>query len=210
VDAVTAWSVKRQWQPPSAPNGLFASERIRGRGSKPQTPRWRAWLPRSDHLSRSTLEKKSASFLWSIDGVACRRDPAAMPLVYHIDVAQQLVTITGEYADAAEWQRVLGEVLRDPRLEPGFAFLRDLREATTPVNAGIVVGVMDVIRRFWPQLQPSRLAVLAPREVDPAAMVAHAIADAENIPLRMFRNVEDALAWLREGTPRRSSPPARV
>jgi hypothetical protein len=44
-----------------------------------------------------------------------------------------------------------------------FAFLRDRRDATTPVDAATVIGIMDVVRRFWPLLQPRRAAVLTPR-----------------------------------------------
>ena len=53
-----------------------------------------------------------------------------MPLAYSIDAVQGLVVITGEYADAAEWERLLAGILADPHLGGGFGFLRDLREAT--------------------------------------------------------------------------------
>ncbi len=123
-----------------------------------------------------------------------------MPLQYRIDAAQQLVTITGEYAQPEEWKELLARVLNDPRRRPGFAFLRDLRDATTPVDAATVVGIIDVVRRYWPQLQPSRAAIVTPRDVDPAALVAHALADAQHIPLQAFTSYEEALTWLHEGT----------
>jgi hypothetical protein len=85
-----------------------------------------------------------------------------MPLTYTIDRTQRLITITGEYADAAEWNSLLARLLNDPQREPVFALLRDLRGATRPVSAAAVVAVMDVIQRFWPQLQPTRMAVLTP------------------------------------------------
>ena len=119
-----------------------------------------------------------------------------MALAYSIDRARRLITITGEYADAAEWARLLGAVLDDPRREPGFAFLRDLRGATRPVDAATVIGIMEAVRRFWPLLQPSKAAVLTPREFDAAAMTAHALADASNLPLRMFTSYEAAIEWL--------------
>ena len=121
-----------------------------------------------------------------------------MPLSYTIDPTQRLITITGEYADAEEWKVLLARVLNDPLRKPGFAFLRDLRGATTPVNASTVVALMDVVRRFWPLLQPTRAAVLTPREFDSAAMAAHAIADAEGLPLKVFSSYEDAVTWLAE------------
>lgn len=122
-----------------------------------------------------------------------------MPLTYTIDTTQRLITIVGEYADAAEWKRLLARVLEDPRFGPGFGFLRDLRGATTPVSAETVVGIMDVVRRFWPFLRPTRAAVLTPREVDTAALTAHAIADATNMPLRVFNTYDDAIGWLLGG-----------
>ncbi len=123
-----------------------------------------------------------------------------MPLTYVIDPDARLITITGEYAGAAEWHALLARILEDPEREPGFAFLRDLRAATTPVDAAAVVGLMDAVRRFWPLLQPSRAAVLTPREFDPAALAAHALADTHGLPLRMFREYDSAIAWLREST----------
>lgn len=122
-----------------------------------------------------------------------------MPLSYAIDTMQQIIVIRGEYADADEWKTLLARVLNDPRRQPGFGFLRDLRGATTPVSVDTVVDIMDVVRRFWPLLQPTRAAVLTPREVDPAALAAHAIADANNIPLRVFNAYDDALDWLCRG-----------
>ena len=68
---------------------------------------------------------------------------------------------------------------------------------TTPVTAATVVGVMDVVRQLWPLLQPAGIAVLTPLEVDPAALTAHAIADAEDMPLKVFRSYDDAVEWLR-------------
>ena len=119
-----------------------------------------------------------------------------MSLSYDIDADRRLITITGEYADAAEWNRLLTAVLDDPALQPGFAFLRDLRGATHPVEPATVVGIIDVVRRFWPKLQATRAAILTPRDVDPAALVAHALADAQHLPLQVFRTYEEAIAWL--------------
>ena len=122
-----------------------------------------------------------------------------MPLTYSIDAGEKLITISGEYADAAEWRTVLSRILQDPRRRPGFAFLRDLREATTPVDASTVIEIVAVVRRFWPELQPSRAAVLTPLAFDPAALVAHALADAQRMPLQTFTSYDAAREWLREG-----------
>jgi hypothetical protein len=129
-----------------------------------------------------------------------------MPLAYTIDPQARLVTITGEYAAAEEWNQLLGRILRDPRRGTGFVYLRDLREATTPVGAETVVGIIRVVRRYWTELQAVRAAVLTPRQFDPAALVAHALADAQEIPLRVFTSEEEALAWLRQGTAAGAAP----
>ena len=120
-----------------------------------------------------------------------------MALDYRIDPAERLITITGEYADAAEWETLLTRILGDAAWHPGLAFLRDLRDASTPVDAATVVGLMEAVRRFWPLLQPSRAAVLTPREFDPAALAAHALADTYGLPLRMFTSYHTAVDWLR-------------
>ena len=121
-----------------------------------------------------------------------------MPLSFAIDTDQRLITITGEYAHPDEWARLLQQVLDDPRRQPGFAFLRDLGAATMPVDAETVVGIIEVVKRFWPEMQPSRAAVVTPRRFDSPALIAHALADLEHIPLRMFTDYQSAVEWLRE------------
>jgi hypothetical protein len=124
---------------------------------------------------------------------------AAVPLAYAIDPDKRLVTITGEYSGAVEWQDVLTRIHLDAEHQPGFTFLRDLRAGTTPVDAATVMEIAKVVRRFWPLLQPARVAILARSEEDAPALVAQALADAAGLPLRMFINPKEALAWLAEG-----------
>ena len=120
-----------------------------------------------------------------------------MSLTYTIDTDQQLITITGEYADAEEWAALLGKMVSDPRLAPGFAVLRDLRDATAPTDAATVMKAMTVVRRFWPHIHPSRVAILTRQDIDPAALVASALADAHGLPLRTFRSFDAAMHWLK-------------
>jgi hypothetical protein len=122
-----------------------------------------------------------------------------VPLIYAIDVEARLVTITGEYSDANEWNELLTRVQHDARCRPQFAFLRDLRHSTKPTDAATVVEIAKVVRRFWPILHPARVAILTPLGQDPAALVAQALADAEHTPLRVFRNCDEAMAWLADG-----------
>ena len=119
-----------------------------------------------------------------------------MPLDYDIEPDRQLVTITGGYLDALEWETVLGRVLADSRYRPGFGFLRDLRTMAAPADAMTMVKVMEVVRAFWPRLQPSGAAMLTPRDFDPAALSAHAIADSHGLPIQMFTSYDAAMAWL--------------
>jgi hypothetical protein len=120
-------------------------------------------------------------------------------LDYTIDPDRRLIVITGEYSDASEWKGLFVRLLTDGQRGPGFAFLRDLRGATVPVDADTVVQIMEVVRRFWPQLQPSRVAILTRHDEDPAALVAHALADADRLPMRAFNSHDEALEWLHQG-----------
>jgi hypothetical protein len=122
-----------------------------------------------------------------------------LALAYTIDAEQRLITISGEYSDADAWKALLSRVLHDPRCEPGFRFLRDLRGATAPVDAARVVGILETVRSFWPYLQPSRAAILTPREFDPALLAAHALEDTHHLPVRMFTSYDAAVEWLQAG-----------
>jgi hypothetical protein len=129
--------------------------------------------------------------------LACRGyELPPMALSYSLDAERKLITITGEYAEADEWAALLARIGADPALAPGFAFLRDLRGAQRPVTAAAVVALMEAVRRFWPILEPSRAAVLTPREFDAAAMAAHALADSYALPLKMFTSYDAAIEWL--------------
>jgi hypothetical protein len=52
------------------------------------------------------------------------------------------------------------------------------------------------VRQFWNQLGVRRAAIVTgPVESDPA-VIAHALADAEDMSLRTFTTYEDAIGWL--------------
>jgi hypothetical protein len=119
-------------------------------------------------------------------------------LAYRID--GDIVTISGDYAEPEEWHALLAAVGADPAYRPGSCFLRDLRGSAHPVSAESVVGIIAVVRRFWDRLGVRRAAIVTgPVESDPA-VIAHALADAEDIPLQAFTAYDDAVAWLRRGT----------
>jgi hypothetical protein len=123
-----------------------------------------------------------------------------MPLSYVIDPIERMVTITGEYADANELAHLLARLIADARRQPGFVFLRDVRDVTTATAPENVLEAFDTLRRLWTQLQPRRIALVATRRLDSAASMAHALAYAEQLPMRMFTSYGEALEWLRGGT----------
>jgi hypothetical protein len=119
-----------------------------------------------------------------------------MALAYRIDA--DIVTITGDYAESGQWMALLGAIARDPAYRPGASFLRDLRGSAHPVSAEAVIGIIAVVRTFWARLGVRRAAIVTgPVESDPA-VIAHALADAEDIPLQAFTSYDDAVAWLRQ------------
>jgi hypothetical protein len=122
-----------------------------------------------------------------------------VPLAYRIDPAARIVTITGDYAEAAEWRRLLTALMDEKSFGPGFSFIRDLRTSEHPVSAETVVAIIAVVREFWDRLGAHRAAIVTRPGIDNPAMVAHALADHEHIPLRAFTSYEDAVAWLHAG-----------
>ncbi len=121
-----------------------------------------------------------------------------MPLTYRIAAAERIVTITGDYAEPAEWRQLLGAVAQDPAYRPGFSFIRDLRWSEHPVSPEAVIGIIGVVREFWGRLGAHRAAIVTRPGIDNPAMIAHALADHEHLPLRAFTTYEDAIAWIRE------------
>lgn len=122
-----------------------------------------------------------------------------MPLTYHIDPVQGIVTIAGDYADAAAWHALLSAVAGDPAFRPGLCFIRDLRSSQHPVSVETVVAIIAVVKQFWSRLGVRRAAIVIGAGTDAPAMVAHALADDHDIALRAFTRYDDAVQWLRDG-----------
>lgn len=125
-----------------------------------------------------------------------------MPLEYRIDPARRIVTITGDYADAGGWRVLLAAVASDPDYRRGFSFLRDLRQSEHPVSGTIVIGIISVVREFWERLGVHRAAIVTGTAINDPAVIAHALADDQRIPLRAFTSYDDAVSWLQQGAPR--------
>lgn len=119
-----------------------------------------------------------------------------MALSYTIDRARNLVTISGDYADAPEWWRVLDELLGDPRRRPGCLILRDQRGGTNPVDAATVVAIMAVVRSYWHKLEVVRAAIVMPAISDAPGVVAQALAQDDDLPIQAFVSATEALEWL--------------
>ena len=122
-----------------------------------------------------------------------------MPLTYRINANDRIVTITGDYAEAGGWRELLAAVGRDPEYRRGFNFIRDLRDSEHPVSADTVIGIIAVVREYWGALGARRAAIVTGPGMDTPAVIAHALATEERLPLRAFTAYDDAVVWLREG-----------
>ena len=120
-------------------------------------------------------------------------------LDYSIDDDLRIVTIVGDYAEAAEWRALLEAVAGDPRYQGGYSFLRDVRSSAHPVTPAAVIDIITVVGEFWQPLRVHRAAVLSRPGIDPPALVAHALAEDLRLPLRAFASYDEAIAWLTEG-----------
>ena len=94
--------------------------------------------------------------------------------------------------------KLAGALLRDPHLQPGYSFLRDLRGAQHPQNTKTVIAIFRVVQRFWPSFKPAKGAIVTDRNHDSSALVAQALADTTGLPIQVFTSYEAALEWLQD------------
>jgi hypothetical protein len=123
-----------------------------------------------------------------------------MPVTYRIDADERIVhlTMTGE-CSYDEWERAMLAALADPSYRPGFGFLIDRRGAdiTTP----------DFIRRVvcfnlehQVELGGGRRAVVVGSTADYGmGRMAEILSDDSPSPIRVFKDIDEALGWLRAG-----------
>lgn len=128
-----------------------------------------------------------------------------MALTYTVEPGVRLVTITGEYGDATQWQQLAQRMLADTRLQSGFSFIRDLRGGQHRATDATILETFDVVRRFWPLFKPSKAAIVTRREDATVAMVVQALADGQDLPIRTFDSYEAALDWIGAASPQRSN-----
>lgn len=74
-----------------------------------------------------------------------------------------------------------------------------MRASEHPVTAAAVIDIITVVREFWAPLAVHRAAVLSRPGIDPPALVAHALAEDQRLPLRAFTSYDEAIAWLTDG-----------
>ena len=119
-----------------------------------------------------------------------------MGLEYAIDAARAVVTITGECVRASEWELLLARAIADPAWRPGLVALLDQRHGRQSMDVAAVMETMAIVFRVWPTLGLRRAAIVTRHDILAPALVAHALADAENIPIRSFTSYDVALEWL--------------
>jgi hypothetical protein len=127
-----------------------------------------------------------------------RANQRLMPLEYEIDSVKQIVTITGDYAEPGAWRTLLQQIRNDPRYRRGSSFVRDLRGSEHPVDATAVMGIIGVVKEHWSALGAHRAAIVMSSGDDAPALIAHALADFQHLPLRAFTSYDDAINWLHE------------
>jgi hypothetical protein len=119
-----------------------------------------------------------------------------MSLEYRVDAERRLVVISGEFGAPREWLTLVGRLLKDRRVNAGHAFLRDLRGVNQTHSASTVLAVFYVVQRFWPNFKPSRGAIVTDERNHYAGQVAQALADTNQLPIRLFTSYDDAVRWL--------------
>jgi hypothetical protein len=119
-----------------------------------------------------------------------------MSLEYSVDAERRLVTIRGDFTAPTEWVALAGSLLRDPRVKSHFAFLRDLRGVKETHSPATVLAVFRIVQRFWPTFRPIKGAIVTERGNNYAAQVAQALADGDDLPIRVFTDFEEAVEWV--------------
>ena len=119
-----------------------------------------------------------------------------MALDYTVHPEQHLVVISGDYTSPSEWMILAGRLLSYVRVNAGFAFLRDLRGVQHTHSASTVLSVFRVVQRFWPSFKPIRGAIVTDSGNHYAAQVAQALADSNDLPIRVFTTYDEAVEWL--------------
>jgi hypothetical protein len=131
----------------------------------------------------------------------------AMAVSYAIGPMAGIVRITlvGD-ATLEQWTHGMRVILSSPTYQPGFGFLID-RRAAEPATAEFMADVVGFLRSNQAALSGARWAIVLPeaRGSDGAYFAAE-LAERGRlpIPIRTFRDIAKAEAWLRETAPQRN------
>jgi hypothetical protein len=118
-----------------------------------------------------------------------------MSLNYSVDSDRRIVIISGDFTSPSEWVLLASRLLRDPAVTSNFVFLRDLRGVKQTHSPATVLAVFRIVRRFWPTFRPIKGAIVTDRGENYAAQVAQALADTDDLPIRVFTDFDEALEW---------------
>ena len=122
-----------------------------------------------------------------------------VPLAYSVDPLRRVVTITGEFTSPSEWVTLAMQLKREAGVNGQFAFIRDLRGVQRTHPPATVLAVFRIVQGFWPTFGPRKGAIVTDPGNLHAPQVAQALADAENLPIRLFTDYDEAVEWI-EGT----------
>ena len=127
-----------------------------------------------------------------------------MPIRYRIDVEAGLVFVRGEGEIVLpDLEAYSAGVVRDPLYRAGMHELVDFRGVSPRgLTTQDLEKFRDVNRSLADRLAPARLALLVDTEVGYGlGRMFAALSEDSKIETRVFRDEDDALAWVRTGAP---------
>ncbi len=122
-----------------------------------------------------------------------------MPISYTIDSDQGVVyaLVEGTFT-LEEMLSTIGKVVQDPKFRKGFAVLSDHRSIVSPATTNQVQSLVRHARQFE-ILAGTKWAIVTTNDLS-FGMMRMFSALAETIPMRIevFRDYDEALAWLKD------------
>jgi len=123
-----------------------------------------------------------------------------LPITYHIDSDAGIVQVVVQGSLVLEEMlATIAAVAEDPLFQKGLHVLSDHRTIAAPATTDQVMGLIQQARKFQEKLGGTRWAIVVSSDLS-FGMMRMLSAFAEPIPLRVevFREYEEALAWLRD------------
>ncbi len=125
-----------------------------------------------------------------------------MAVTYSIDETARLVVLRYEgMTSFADFAATMRDVFTDSRFGPGFAILAD-RSNVEPPTVTYIRQVSEFMRSYRAELTGTRWATVVASPVGfGMARIGQAINDDMPVKLEIFTTVDEALKWLRRGSP---------